>query len=48
MPLYAWLRPRSGDDVDTLTTKRRAARKIKALNAALQEIRRDLDAHIDT
>ena len=41
MPLYTWLRPRTGDDVETLKTKRRAAQKIKALRAALE-------AHIDT
>jgi endonuclease/exonuclease/phosphatase family metal-dependent hydrolase len=40
MPFYTWLRRNSRDDVDALTTKRRAAKKIKALRDALE-------AHID-
>ena len=36
MPVYTWLRPRSGDSVDILTTKRRAAQKLKALRAAFK------------
>jgi endonuclease/exonuclease/phosphatase family metal-dependent hydrolase len=35
MPLYDWLCPTPNDDVETLTTKRRAAQKIKSLRAAL-------------
>lgn len=41
MPLYSWLRPRSGDDAEELQTRMRAARKIKALRAALK-------THIDS
>ena len=40
MPLYTWLRPHAHDGPVTIRTKQRAARKIKALRAALQ-------AHID-
>jgi endonuclease/exonuclease/phosphatase family metal-dependent hydrolase len=40
MPIYAWLRPRPGDNSDTLNTKRRAAQKLKALRAAFK-------AHVD-
>ena len=40
MPIYTWLRPRSGDSIDTLNTKRRAAQKLKALRAAFK-------AHVD-
>ena len=39
MPFYTWLRPRSGDDQDTLATKLRAAQRIKALKTAF-------DAHV--
>ena len=40
MPNYTWLRPRSGDSIDTMNTKRRAAQKLKALRAAFK-------AHVD-
>ena len=40
MPFYTWLRPRSSDSNEKLETKRRTAKKIKALRAALE-------AHID-
>lgn len=40
MPMYTWLRPRSGDKPETLDTKRRAAQKLKALRAAFK-------AHLD-
>jgi endonuclease/exonuclease/phosphatase family metal-dependent hydrolase len=40
MPVYTWLRPRSGDTIDTLNTKRRAAQKLKELRAAFK-------AHVD-
>jgi endonuclease/exonuclease/phosphatase family metal-dependent hydrolase len=40
MPIYTWLRPRLGDNNDTLNTKRRAAQKLKALRAAFK-------AHVD-
>ena len=36
MPFYTWLRPRFDDDDTDLKTKRRAARKIKALRTALE------------
>ena len=37
MPFYTWMRPHSGDDAETLETKRRAAQKIKGLRAALKK-----------
>ena len=37
MPFYTWMRPHSGDDAETLETKRRAAHKIKGLRAALKK-----------
>jgi hypothetical protein len=36
MPFYTWLRPDPSDSADKLNTKRRAARKLKALRAALR------------
>jgi endonuclease/exonuclease/phosphatase family metal-dependent hydrolase len=40
MPFYTWLRPRSDDKPEALTTKRRAAQKIKDLRSAFK-------AHLD-
>jgi endonuclease/exonuclease/phosphatase family metal-dependent hydrolase len=36
MPIYTWLRPRSGDNSDTLNAKLRAAQKLKALRTAFK------------
>jgi hypothetical protein len=36
MPFYTWLRPDPCDSAETLSTKQRAARKLKALRAALR------------
>ncbi len=37
MPLYTWLRPHPGDDVETLNTKQRATQKLKTLHSEIEE-----------